>query len=97
MGIQNLPKRSYGHHAIQPGFFKNAVLPIDILLPAKKLAKESELPREDRIELLEEQREKAAQHAAAYTERIASAYDRMVHPRTLKEGDLVLRAGLLST
>ena len=45
-----------------------------------------------KVEGLDEKRNKAKATLKIYQTRIAKAYDAMVRPRQLKEGDLVLRA-----
>ncbi|GAV56556.1 hypothetical protein CFOL_v3_00098 [Cephalotus follicularis] len=43
------------------------------------------------LDLVEELRDKAAIKVTAYQQRVCRYYNRRVHPRPLREGDLVLR------
>ncbi|GAV73544.1 hypothetical protein CFOL_v3_17028 [Cephalotus follicularis] len=43
------------------------------------------------LDLVEELREKATVKVAAYQQRVSRYYNKRVHPRPLREGDLVLR------
>ena len=75
-----------------------AVLPFELLHPSLRIQLDEEMTEGQRrealqiqLDLLDEKRMKAAEHAQVYKKRIARAYDKHVIERKFKTGDLVLK------
>ncbi|GAV64707.1 hypothetical protein CFOL_v3_08225 [Cephalotus follicularis] len=76
-------------------FGAEAMIPVEIRVQSPRVVHFSEENNEDGLrnllDLMEELREKAAIKVAAYQQRVSRYYNKMVNPRPLKEGGLVLR------
>src|SRR3954467_8661246 len=75
-----------------------AVLPIEVEIPSMRVLMEAKLTeaewcqsRFDDLKLIEEKRMTALCHGQLYQQRMKKAFDKKVRPRTIKEGDLVLK------
>lgn len=78
-------------------FGTEAVLPLEVELPSLRVAvqygltqEENDLLRLEELEALDETRLHAQQNLEIYKARMTRAHDRMVRPRSFKEGELVL-------
>ncbi|GAV87659.1 hypothetical protein CFOL_v3_31085 [Cephalotus follicularis] len=71
------------------------MIPVEIGVQSSRVVHFSEENNEEGLrtllDLVEELREKAAIKVAAYQQRVGRYYNKRVHPRPLREGDLVLR------
>ena len=75
-----------------------AVLPVETEMGSLRVALEQQISetewaqaRFDQLNLLDERRLRAADHAQAYQRKMARAFKKRVKPRPLQKGDLVLR------
>ncbi|XP_024634522.1 uncharacterized protein [Medicago truncatula] len=75
-----------------------AVLPVEVEIPSLRVLMEAELSeaewcqsRYDQLNLIEEKRMAALCHGQLYQSRMKQAFDKRVHPREFKEGDLVIK------
>ncbi|GAV64702.1 hypothetical protein CFOL_v3_08220, partial [Cephalotus follicularis] len=72
-----------------------AMIPVEIGVQSSRVVHFSEENIEEwlrtLLNLVEELRDKAAIKVTAYQQRVGSYYNKRVHPRPLREGDLVLR------
>ncbi|KAG8493230.1 hypothetical protein CXB51_010553 [Gossypium anomalum] len=75
-----------------------AVLPIEVEIPSLRVLSEVKLDeaewiqsRYDQLNLIEEKRLRAIRHGQMYQKRMMRAYNKKVHPREFREGDLVLK------
>jgi len=75
-----------------------AVLPVEVEIPSMRVLMEAELSeaewcqnRFDQLNLIEEKRMSALCHGQLYQKRMKQAFDKKVHPREFREGDLVLK------
>lgn len=75
-----------------------AVLPAEIEIPSLRVLMETKLEdaewvkeRYDQLCLLDEKRLAAVYHSQCYQRRISKAFNKHVHPRVFKKGDLVLK------
>ena len=78
-------------------FGVEAVLPLEVEIPSLRIALQAETPLEEQMKLrldeldsLDEKRIVAQQNLELYQAQMARAYDKMVRPRTFREGELVL-------
>jgi len=78
-------------------FGTEAVLPLEVELPALRVAVHEELTRDEQVRLrlqeldaLEEERLGALQNLQYYRRNMVTAYDKLVKPRVFRKGDLVL-------
>ncbi|XP_059638802.1 uncharacterized protein LOC132281082 [Cornus florida] len=69
-----------------------AILPIEIAIPADALATRSKVDHFTHLKALDERRELARQHLKVYQHTLAKAYNKHVRPRTFQVGDLILKA-----
>lgn len=73
-----------------------AVVPVEIDVLSARLALASKVLDPERraydVEVLEERRQKAEKKRQTYQDQISRAYNKRVKPRTLRVGDLVLKA-----
>ncbi|OMO77592.1 reverse transcriptase [Corchorus capsularis] len=75
-----------------------AVVPIEVEIPSSRVYREVKLEeseweqeRYDQLNLLGEKRMNALCHGQAYQKRMIRAFNKKVHPRQFKEGELVLK------
>ena len=71
-----------------------AVIPIDLVMPAVKLAEIARIPREDTMEIMEEMRDKAASHNRLYQANMKARHEDQVRERKFQVGELVWKATL---
>ncbi|EOX95167.1 RNA-directed DNA polymerase (Reverse transcriptase), Ribonuclease H [Theobroma cacao] len=75
-----------------------AVLPVEVEIPSLRVLMEAELEdaewvrsRYEQLNLIEEKRLAALCHGQMYQRRMMRAYEKKVHPRQFREGELVLK------
>ncbi|EOY21231.1 RNA-directed DNA polymerase [Theobroma cacao] len=75
-----------------------AVLPVEVEIPSLRVLMETELEdaewvrsRYEQLNLIEEKRLAALCHGQMYQRRMMRAYEKKVHPRQFREGELVLK------
>ena len=89
------PRRSTGETPFALAYGMEAVIPLEVGMPTLRSESfEPELNAEAialELDLVEERREKALIHVAAYQQELSKKYNKMVHPRPFKVGDWVLR------
>jgi len=70
------------------------VLPVEVEIPSLRVMMEAEWcqNRYDQLNLIEEKRMTALCHGQLYQTRMKHVFDKKVHPREIKEGDLVVKS-----
>ena len=66
-----------------------AIIPIDLVRPAVKLAKISGVPRKAALEIVEEKRDNAASHNRLYQANMKARYEGQVKEIRFQVGELV--------
>ena len=66
-----------------------AIVPIDLVRPAVKLAEIAEIPREDILEIIEEKRDNSAFHNCLYQASMKARHEGQVKERKFQVGKLV--------
>ena len=93
--IRTKPNRATGQTPFALVYGAGAVLPTELIYGSPQVLAYDELEqeqlRQDDATLLEEDRLRAAVRAARYRQALHHYHSRMVHARSLKEGNLVLR------
>ncbi|KAJ1393178.1 Ribonuclease H superfamily [Sesbania bispinosa] len=69
-----------------------AVLPAEVIVPSARMVLGKGVPREIAVEGVEEDRNKAEDELIKHHRRLTLAYEKLVRPRMLHEGEFVLKA-----
>ena len=93
--LRTIANRATGKMPFSLVYGAEAVLPTELIYGSPRVLAydkvEQEQLRHDDATLLEEDRLRAAVHAARYQQALCRYHSRRVHARSLEEGDLVLR------
>ena len=92
--LRTTEKEATGHSPFELVYGAEAVLPVEIgseSLRVHHFSAENERLMRESLDFLDEVRDSARDKMAAYKQRISKFYNRRVHARPLKIGDLVLR------
>ena len=93
-GLRTTPNRSTKFSPFFLVYEAEAVLPSDLKHNAPRISQyteaETEVARQDGIDLLEEEREMALARSTLYQQDLRRYHDRHVRARSFQEGDMVL-------
>lgn len=97
-GYRTTVRTSTGATPFSLVYGMKAVLPIEVEIPSMKVIMEAKLDeaqwvrnRYEELNLIEEKRMTALCHGQLYQQKLKRAFDKKVHPRVFREGDLVLK------
>jgi hypothetical protein len=93
--LRTTPNRSTGLTPFFLVYGSEAILPSDVQYDSPRVEayeeEDAEASRQLSVDLLEEERDLAAQRSAIYQQNLRRYHSRRVRKRSFKEGDLVLR------
>ena len=98
MGLPNLHKNVYGSSPFVLTYGMETIVPFEIMVPSSRIQLDDEINAEDRrqllslqLDLLDEKRLQAAEHACLYQERLTRAYKKKVIEHKFNIGKWVLK------